>query len=73
MSVLNKDEERDIRLWFGWGAIYDYPTGPRAYLKAALAPHRKAEFLSIPRPKRKAILRFVIDETERRTHTTTQR
>lgn len=72
MSILTKDEERDIRLWFGWGAIYGYPTGPRAYLREALRPDRKAAFLSMSRGKRRAILRFVIDESERRAVTTTQ-
>lgn len=65
--LLNDAEQRDIGLWFGWGAILNYPTGPRAYLREALKPERRAEFLEMPRPKRKAILRFVIAEHLRRT------
>lgn len=54
-------------MWFGWGAILGYPTGPRDYLRAMLAPDMRSRFLEQSRPKRKAILRFVIDEHARRT------
>lgn len=53
-------------MWFGWGSVLEYPTGPKAYLREALKPERRAEFLSMSRPKRKAILRFVIEEHARR-------
>lgn len=67
VPLLNDAERRDICLWFGWGAVLGYPTGPLNYLREALKPERRAEFLAMPRPKRKAILRFVIDEHARRT------
>ena len=66
VPLLSDGERRDVCLWFGWGAILGYPTGPLDYLREALKPERRAEFLSMPRPKRKAILRFVIDEHVRR-------
>jgi hypothetical protein len=65
-NALTENEKRDIKLWFAWGSIYEYPTGPKAYLKMAMKPERKAEFLAMARPKRKAILRFVIEESNRR-------
>ena len=63
---LNADERRDILLWFGWGALLDYPTTHRDYLRAMLRPDMRAAFLAQPRPLRRAILRFVIDEHARR-------
>jgi hypothetical protein len=66
VPLLNDAERRDICLWFGWGTVLDYPTGPRAYLREALKSERRAEFLEMPRPKRKAILQFVIEEHTRR-------
>lgn len=68
IPLLSDAETRDILLWFGWGNILHYPTGPRDYLRAALKPERKEEFLSMTRPKRKAILGFVIAEHNRRIH-----
>ena len=64
--ALTEAEVRDIKLWFGWGSIYGYPTSPRDYLREALKPSNISEFLAMPRSKRKAILRFVIDEHARR-------
>lgn len=66
-TLLTEDERRDICLWFGWGSIIGYPTGPRAFLREALkTAERRAEFLGMSRPKRKAILNFVIAEHKRR-------
>lgn len=62
VTLLNDAEKRDIKLWFAWGNIYDYPTSPRDYLRAMLKPDMRARFLEQPRAKRKAILRFVIEE-----------
>lgn len=31
-DALTDAETRDIRLWFGWGVILDYPTSPVDYL-----------------------------------------
>jgi len=64
--LLTDAETRDIQLWFGWGAVLGYATGPLDYLRDALKPSHRADFLAMPRPKRKAILRFVIDEHARR-------
>lgn len=64
--ALTDREEGDIRLWFGWGTILGYPTDPRSYLREAMQPKFKAEFLAMPRARRKEILRFVIDEHGRR-------
>lgn len=64
--MLDDRERGDILLWFGWGARLGYPTGPRSYLREALRPKFKPEFLAMPRAKRKAILRFVIEEHARR-------
>lgn len=66
VPLLTDDERRDILLWFGWGWLLGYPTSPRAYLREAVKPAHRAELLAMPRPKRKAILRFVIDEHARR-------
>lgn len=63
---LTDAEKRDILLWFGWGAIFGYPTSPRSYLRSMLAPDMRARFLEQPRDLRRAILRFVIDEHARR-------
>lgn len=63
---LSDVEIRDIRLWFGWGAVLGYHTGPRAYLREAMKPDNKRLFLAMPRAQRKAILWFVIEEYERR-------
>jgi len=52
-------------LWFGWGTILGYPTGPRSYLKEAMKSRNKSLFLAMPRAKRKAVLRFVMDEHAR--------
>jgi hypothetical protein len=65
-AALTDAERRDIMLWFGWGSILDYPTGPLDYLRDALKPSHRADFLAMPRPKRKAILRFIIAEHGRR-------
>lgn len=65
-DALTEPERRDIVLWFAWGGIYGYPTGPRDYLRAMLKPDMRARFLDQPRPLRKLILRFVIDEARRR-------
>lgn len=65
--LLSNDESRDILLWFGWGSILNYPTSHRDYLRAMLQPDMRARFLEQPRAKRKAILRFVIEENIRRT------
>lgn len=65
-DALTDAETRDIRLWFGWGVILDYPTDPCAYLRAMMKPDMRARFLEQPRPKRKAILRFVIAEHAQR-------
>jgi hypothetical protein len=65
-APLTDAERRDIMLWFGWGSILEYPTGPRDYLREALKPERRVEFLAMARQKRRAILRFVIDEHARR-------
>jgi hypothetical protein len=65
-TQLTERETGDIMLWFGWGTILGYVTTPRGYLREALKPERRAEFLEMPRPKRRAILRFVIDEHARR-------
>lgn len=67
IPLLSDAETRDILLWFGWGNMLHYPTGPRDYLRAALKPERREEFLLMARPKRKAILGFVIAEHKRRT------
>jgi len=67
LPSLNDAERRDIMLWFGWGAMLGYPTGPCDYLREALKPRHRAEFLVMTRPKRKAILRFVVEEHARRT------
>jgi hypothetical protein len=64
--LLSDREQGDIKLWFGWGSILGYPTGPRDYLREALKSAHRAEFLAMARPKRKAILRFVIAEHARR-------
>lgn len=63
---LTNEEIRDIRLWLGWGLILGYPTDPKAYLKEAIKSKNRAEFLKIPRSKRKSILRFIIKEAEAR-------
>lgn len=63
---LTERETADIKLWFGWGSILKYPTGHKDYLRSALKPTRRGEFLSMPRELRKAILRFVIEENNRR-------
>jgi hypothetical protein len=57
---------RDIKLWFGWGSILRYPTGPKDYLREMMKPDTRPRFLEQPRRKRKAILRFVIEENDRR-------
>jgi hypothetical protein len=64
--TLTSAETREIRLWFGWGAILGYATDPHSYLRDALKPSHRAEFLAMARPKRKAVLRFVIEEHARR-------
>jgi hypothetical protein len=63
-AALTDSEQRDVMLWFGWGAILEYETTPRAYLREAMK--HKALFLAMTRDKRKAILRFVIEESARR-------
>ena len=63
-AALTDIERRDILLWFGWGAVLGYGTTPRAYLREAMK--HKALFLAMTRDKRKAILRFVIEEAARR-------
>lgn len=63
---LSEGEARDVKLWFGWGAVLGYPTNPKAYLREALKPANRALFLAMPRTKRKAALRYVIEEHERR-------
>ena len=40
-AMLSSEEKRDIMLWFGWGAVLGYPTGPRAYLREAMKPDNK--------------------------------
>ncbi len=65
-AALTDRERGDICLWFGWGSVMRYPTAPQDYLREALKPTNRAEFLAMPRPKRKAILRFVIEEHARR-------
>ena len=65
---LTAAEIGDIKLWFGWGAVLGYPTDPHSYLREALQPKFKAEFLAMPRVKRKEILLFIIDEHKRRTN-----
>ena len=60
--MLSNQEVRDIKLWFGWGAVLGYPTDPRSYLREALKPANKPLFLAMPRTKRKEILQFVIHE-----------
>ena len=64
--MLTAEEICDIRLWFGWGVILEYPTTPKAYLKEALKPSNRKLFLEMSRDKRKAVLRFVIEECNRR-------
>ena len=64
--MLSQPEQRDILLWFGWSALLGYSTDPRSYLREALKPANRALLLEMPRAKRKAILRFVIDEHQRR-------
>jgi hypothetical protein len=63
---LTPDEIRDIKLWFGWGSILKYPTGPRDYLRSMLAADMRTRFLQQPRELRRLILRFVIDESNQR-------
>ncbi len=65
-EILTDVEARDIRLWFGWGTVLGYATGPRDYLRDALKPANRALFLAMPRLKRKAILRFIVNEHARR-------
>jgi hypothetical protein len=60
--LLTDRERRDIKLWFGWGAVLGYSTNPRAYLREAMKPANKPLFLAVPRAKRKEILQFVIHE-----------
>lgn len=62
---LSHTEKNEIKLWFGWGNILNYPTGPKDYLRESLRSHRET-FLAMPRDLRKQILRFVIDENIRR-------
>lgn len=65
--LLTEDEMLDICLWFGLGSILGYPTGLRAFLREAIkTAERRAEFLGMSRPKRRAILNFVIAEHKRR-------
>jgi hypothetical protein len=64
IAALTDAERRDVLLWFGWGTILEYETTPRAYLREAMK--HKALFLAMSRDKRKAILRFVIEESARR-------
>ena len=63
---LTRDEVRDIRLWFGWGAVLGYSTCPKEYLRSAI--RNKPVFLAIPRAKRRAMLLFVIKEHARRSN-----
>lgn len=65
--MLSQPEKRDIMLWFGWGAMLGYPTDLRSYLRTSLREH-KFLFITMPRAKRKEILRFVIEEHARRLH-----
>lgn len=58
--MLSDREIGDIKLWFGWGRVLGYPTKPKDYLRHALK--YKAEFLAMPREKRKAILKYIIEE-----------
>ena len=53
-------------LWFGWGAILGYPTSPRDYFREAMKPSNRPLFFAMPRAKRRDILRFIINEHERR-------
>jgi hypothetical protein len=64
IAALTDAERRDVLLWFGWGSVLGYETTPRAYLREAMK--HKALFLAMSRDKRKAILRFVIEESARR-------
>lgn len=57
--MLSNEEIRDIKLWFGWGKVLEYPTKPKDYLRHALK--YKKEFLAIPREKRKEILKYIVD------------
>lgn len=63
---LSHKEKNEIKLWFGWGSLLGFPTGPKAYLKDSMKPGNKKLFLEMPRDLRKAVLRFVIDESNRR-------
>lgn len=63
---MTEAETGDVKLWFGWGAVLGYPTDPRSYLREAMKPANKSLFLAMARNKRKHILRFVIEEHERR-------
>ncbi len=58
--MLGEDEIRDIKLWFGWGRVLNFPTKPKDYLRDAMK--HKADFLAIPRAKRKEILKYVIEQ-----------
>lgn len=62
MSTLTAAEVSDIRLWIGWGNVLGYPTDHKAYLKEALKPEYRPMFLTMPRDKRKAILRYLLAE-----------
>ena len=62
---LSFKEKNEIKLWFGWGSLLGYPTGPKDYLRESLRSHR-ATFLAMPRDLRKLILGFVIEESNRR-------
>ena len=66
---LTEPEIKDIRLWFGWGEVLGYSTSPREYLRSAL--RNRSVFLGIPRPKRRAMLQFVIKEHARRSNRNT--
>jgi hypothetical protein len=57
--MLGEDEIRDIKLWFGWGKVLEYSTKPKDYLRHAMK--HNADFLAMPRAKRKEILKYIID------------
>jgi len=58
--MLGEDEIRDIKLWFGWGRVLDFPTKPKDYLRHAMK--HKVDFLAMPRAKRKEILKYIIEQ-----------